>query len=227
MGKEYVRKIDVQSLVNSAVEPIYIENFDWDYDVHKTGDGNYTIERDPTIHVDGRASLSMLCQETECDGKSADILLYPPTTEAKYYEIIMTFMINSEGPTYGFLEWYFELVNSNSGGSHEYRFRMDLPNNDFELEDAAGWHDVGDIPQSLVANTWYTIRFLFDMVNFRWVGIDFQGYDIDLSAYAFQSYTAVQYRNSFKFSTWSTHDQNPWGLWVDKIVIRGLDFVPL
>ncbi|MCK4268011.1 MAG: hypothetical protein KAX16_04195 [Actinomycetia bacterium] len=225
MGKEYRRDVQVITTPGTPIEPIFVEDFDWDYDLICSGDWGWVVERDPTEHVAGRASLHMMTTNQEVADKDVRITFYPPMTEARYREYIITFKLDATSDGKALILFDIRIPDADLGDTYRYMLRLDLPNLDLELEDVTGWHKIGDIQGNLAPGNWYTIRFVIDFLNKNWVQVEFENQDINVSAYAQESITANNLLSNTRIEL-TTTDTYPLEMWIDKIIVRALDFLP-
>lgn len=210
----------------SFVDPLFVQDFDWDYYLTFSGDQSYLIERDPTFFASGRASLHVKTSQYASTGDDVTITLYPTTERAKYREFLFTFSPGTYGKNMSELHFTFGYSDPATGLTRYYRIRIDLANNNIDIWTGAAWVIVGTYNQVLELHSWYTLRCWVNTTSHYWVATEFNGLAIDLSAYPSHGSDATRLYDFLQIRLEMTTDTEI-EMWYDRVCVRGLDYLPL
>lgn len=226
MGKEYQRDINVISAPDVAVEPMLVTDFSHHYWYRAYGTAGFAVERDPRRMASGLASLRLITKSSPAIGNYVAQGFFPPTSERRYREHIITFCPTAVTVTDGIIVFDVFVVDWNVGLEYYFSVRLDLLNSVIQIQTAAGvWTTVATMPARLIQNAWVTFCFVIDTMNLQWHSLKLQNWDIDVSNYTYFG-SAGGNISDYLFIGLYCGTTNQLEMWVDKVVVQGTDIVP-
>lgn len=228
MGDEYERNINVQSLVETQVSPLYAQDFS---DFHErdlgwdTGVGGI-ISMDEVNFLTGRRSLHLGTRRaTQAVGDGAGIHISTPPPAALENRILITLRFDPGMAQEMEIRFDHEIGQTSSGRVFDMGLRIYLAAWQWTLAVKTGgavWADQAPT-FNLKHQVWHDIEYAIDPIThyFKWFRVDDVFWDI--SAYGYWRNNVGAFTNELGITTYTRTNNAHVDLWLDKVIIRGTE----
>jgi len=205
MGKEYRRKVDVESLISIPVEPVLIDSFEdvlmWgvsgagaDWDAYR--DSQQAFEGDISFYVITKAT-------TPASGDWIEIVRYPPIIKSRLLSIEIMFRVATPSGGEFFLYLSNLLVDPVDLVPYSYNLRLNNVLGRFEMETASGvWTNVGST-SPIAIGYWQRLAMVIDTYEKKVISAETgkQYLSVDRKAWGATPVASTYYQLAIKLET--------------------------
>jgi hypothetical protein len=224
MGREYRRKVDVESLISIPVEPVLIDGFEEPLKWSLGGAGtDFDGYRDSQEVFEGDCSFYMITKvTTPTAGDYVQIIRYPPIIRGRYISVEV--MFKPSGAAGGNFYFYLNncLVDPTDLKPYYYRVRLNNVDGQIEMETASGtWTNKGSIAK-IASGYWQKFGMVIDTYKKKVVSAETgkQYVKIDTEAYSGAAVTTTYYELTIKLETRAA---NRAAVNLDNVVVKAIE----